>query len=396
MITRLEDARKLFAVLSRQSHISPILTDLFRIKRKTHGDRRHLDETIAWLCRAQDVSGVGGVSGGYYSAQGGWLPPYPETTGYIIPTFLAYAGLTGVEEYRERAVRMGDWEIAIQLELGAVRGGVGNNTYPIVFNTGQVILGWNALYRETGEARFLESAVRAGKWLVSVQDGDGKWTKCTINDMPHAYHTRVAWPLLELCELSGDVSFGGAGTKNIEWILSQANERGWFGYMGFALDAVPLTHTIAYTLRGLIESSRYLASDLRNEALRLVIIAAESVIKQYESGSRNTRADQLSAELDEMWRPRASYSCVTGNAQMAIVWLHLRRMANDARFSRAARSILDQVKATQSLSSSNKGIRGALPGSVPFWGSYNPFSYPNWAAKFFADALLLLEADVVR
>jgi hypothetical protein len=31
---------------------------------------------------------------------------------------------------------------------------------------------------------------------------------------------------------------------------------------------------------------------------------------------------------------------------------------------------------------------GAIKGSHPIWGGYDPFRYPNWAAKFFADALM--------
>jgi hypothetical protein len=30
-----------------------------------------------------------------------------------------------------------------------------------------------------------------------------------------------------------------------------------------------------------------------------------------------------------------------------------------------------------------------VAGSFPIWGRYAPLSYPNWAAKFFVDALLL-------
>ena len=30
-----------------------------------------------------------------------------------------------------------------------------------------------------------------------------------------------------------------------------------------------------------------------------------------------------------------------------------------------------------------------MPGSFPVWGSYMRFGLPNWAAKFYLDALLL-------
>ena len=51
-------------------------------------DREHLLAAVEWLERAQDITGNGGVSGRYLLGHG-WSSSYPETTGYIIPTFLA-------------------------------------------------------------------------------------------------------------------------------------------------------------------------------------------------------------------------------------------------------------------------------------------------------------------
>ncbi len=67
----------------------------------------------------------GGVSAGY-SLENGWTPPYPETTGYIIPTFIKYSKLVNNKEYLNRAIKMADWEIEIQMKDGAVRVGARN------------------------------------------------------------------------------------------------------------------------------------------------------------------------------------------------------------------------------------------------------------------------------
>src|SRR6266849_4149796 len=129
--------------------------------------RRHLDATMDWLCRAQNHAGGAGVSAGY-SLVYDWLAAYPETTGYIIPTFFDYAVLTGKEEFRVRAVRMAEWEIEIQMPSGAVLGGLYRHGQqdgpPVVFNTGQVILGWCRAFDETGDERFLLAALRGAKW----------------------------------------------------------------------------------------------------------------------------------------------------------------------------------------------------------------------------------------
>jgi hypothetical protein len=39
-------------------------------------------------------------------------------------------------------------------------------------------------------------------------------------------------------------------------------------------------------------------------------------------------------------------------------------------------------------------VRGAIAGSAPIWGAYSRFEFPNWAAKFFADALMMDLADI--
>ena len=55
--------------------------------RLLYSDEDHLLAAAAWLERAQDATRDGGVSGRYKLATG-WTSSYPETTGYIIPTFL--------------------------------------------------------------------------------------------------------------------------------------------------------------------------------------------------------------------------------------------------------------------------------------------------------------------
>src|SRR5213080_730895 len=105
--------------LLHPSAIRLVLQDLSKKRFPPRASSRHLAEVMRWLCRAQDHGGgSGGVSAGF-SLIKGWLPPYPETTGYIIPTFFDYANLTGLQEMHDRAIRMAEWEIAVQLPSGA-------------------------------------------------------------------------------------------------------------------------------------------------------------------------------------------------------------------------------------------------------------------------------------
>jgi hypothetical protein len=51
-------------------------------------DEDHLRAAAQWLAAAQDSQSDGGVAGRYQLGRG-WTSSYPETTGYIVPTFLA-------------------------------------------------------------------------------------------------------------------------------------------------------------------------------------------------------------------------------------------------------------------------------------------------------------------
>ena len=81
----------------RPAHLRLVLRDVVGASRHAVEDHRiHLEQAIAWLCRAQDVraneADGGGISAGW-SFEDGWLPSYPETSGYIVETFVAAAGV---------------------------------------------------------------------------------------------------------------------------------------------------------------------------------------------------------------------------------------------------------------------------------------------------------------
>ncbi|MBI4582119.1 MAG: hypothetical protein HY718_20655, partial [Planctomycetes bacterium] len=268
---------------------------------------------------------------------------------------------------------------------------IGVNDYPIVFNTGQVIQGWVAMHRQDGDPRYLGAARRAADWLISIQDEDGKWSRHEFHDIPHAYQSRVAWPLLELHALTQDHRYRQAAERNVRWILSLGGEEGWIREMAFRRGENPFTHTIAYTLRGLLECARLLDGELAIRVDAVVLNACERILMRYERRKRDPRSspEYLPGTLDEHFRSIDRYSCLTGNAQLAIVFIRLFEHGGDPRFLNAALKLIDQVKATQSLRAINPAIRGAVGGSYPIWGRYTRFGYPNWAAKFLADALML-------
>jgi hypothetical protein len=346
-------------------------------------NQRHLEEAAQWLLRAQAATPDAGVSAAY-SFEDGWAASYPETTGYIIPTLLRYADYCGNAEYRTQALAMAEWELTVQLSCGGFPGHFVDRSHPpVVFNTGQVIFGLVAAAAASGEDRFLRAAERAGAWLMRVQDADGAWRSFDFGGHVHAYNTRTAWALIELATATRAEAPAAAAIRHLEWVLRHTQPNGWFQYAAFEPTKDPLLHTIAYTAQGLLEAGMKLG--------RLNYVeAAERAARQLLG---QVRVDGfIPATFDSAWRPTARYSCLTGNAQMSIVWLRLFARSGDSEFRNAAVCANRFLKSVQDCETSNPHIRGAMKGSHPLWGRYLFGTYPNWAAKFFMDAVLMEEA----
>jgi hypothetical protein len=353
---------------------------------RPRGWAEHLAATIDWIVRAHDASRDAGVPRSFDLCRRAWEGSYPETTGYIIVTLLRYAEMTGDEALRQRAMRMTEWEMDIQLPDGAVMSGTVDRprVSPAVFNTGQVLLGWAEAYRRNPTDEMAEAMRRAADWLTAHQDADGAWRrKISAAALGGAvvYNTRTAWALVEVGRSLDEPRYLQAGRANVDWALAQQQPNGWFASNDLVDHARPLTHTIAYAIRGiercghLLNEPRYLDAAGRSaEAVRMQLAAD----------------GYLPGRLDAQWRPAAKYACLTGQAQMAVIFLALFERHGRPEWLEAARRCLRYVCGTQSLDTRFAPLRGAVAGSWPVWGEYCRFQYPNWAAKFLADALMAM------
>jgi len=76
------------------------------------------------------------------------------------------------------------------------------------------------------------------------------------------------------------------------------------------------------------------------------------------------------------------------------LWCRHGRRTGDVALVNTGLKMVDWLKQRQALDNVEAGIRGGLPGAWPIDGGYSIYSYVNWAAKYFADALV--EARVAR
>jgi folate-dependent phosphoribosylglycinamide formyltransferase PurN len=345
----------------------------------------HFLAAVSWLERAQDVVKDGGVCGRYKLASG-WTSSYPETTGYIIPTFLQLRRVLSADRFSDRAQRAVDFLLGLQLPDGGFPGGEvdQNRTEPSPFNTAQIMHGLQAWALEDGDTRCVKALQKSGAWLCAHQDADGAWRKYFYGGTETTYSAHLTCWLAEAGEFLGEERFLEAAQKHLTWVLQHFDpEHNWFDLCGFSTEdhqaRCSFTHTIAYTIWGVLRTAEVLSHEAGQKA---AVAAAYSALRRLELSR------WLPGVLDHRWRGVSNYACLTGNCQLALIWLHLYRKSGDPRLLNAAVKAIDLVRHAQPMADLNDGIRGGIAGSSPVWGGYISHAFPNWAAKYFIDACM--------
>jgi hypothetical protein len=358
--------------------------DALGLPARDPGPRAAVDAAAAWLCLAQDrsASADGGVARDY-SLEKGWATSYPETTGYIVPTMLELGRRFDDTDKTARARRMLDWLVAIQLPGGGYQGGRIDATpvVPVTFNTGQILLGLASGAAAFSE-RYGEAMHAAARWLVDSLDADGCWRS---HPTPFAepgekvYETHVAWGLFEADRVAPGRGYGTAGLRNVRWALTKQQTNGWFRDNCLSDPERPLTHTIGYVLRGVLEAHRLSGErDLLKAACR----TADGLLPAIAADGR------LPGQLDARWQPAADYVCLTGSVQIAYCLLQLGRVTERQEYIDRGCALNAYVRRTVRFDGPPE-VRGAVKGSFPVEGDYGTFEYLNWAPKFLIDACLL-------
>lgn len=341
-----------------------------------------LDKAVDWLLHAQETMLDDGF--GSYHLVNGWSSSYPETSGYIIPSLLDYSDRHGNRDMIAVVTRAADWLIRIQKPSGGWQGGRVNENKPeIVFNTGQIIRGMTAMYRKTGKQKYLDAAIRAADWLCDIQHPEGYWKDFALMNKARVYDSYVDAPVLDVWQITGNDKYKDCAVKNLDWILREKQkENGWFADCDNTekRNYAPILHTISYTVDGILDCGTMLQED---KYIRAAKNTANTLLEKF------TQNGYLNSRWDENWKG-TEYMMPTGCAQVAIIWLKLAGKYHEKKYYDAASRMTDLLIHTQDRGKlDTKDTRGAMPGSFPLWGRYEPFAFPNWATKYFVDLLIL-------
>ncbi|MFD0673615.1 glycosyltransferase [Cohnella sp. GCM10027633] len=258
--------------------------------------------------------------------------PYPEVTGYTIPTLLDYG-------YVAEAVRMAEYLVSVQSEEGAFSGP--GSDMQLYFDTAQVLRGFLAI--EKKEPRFHENAVRAAEWLFSaLRDNNG----CFPNQypdsplIPEAVNLFALPPMLEYARLIGNDDYITLVSICATRLLETPD----------ALSTTKITHFLAYQIDGLIDIGM-------EDAVRLVM--QELAESQNEDGS-------IPAVNGAPW------VILTGCAQLAISYYKLGQHT-------IANRLMDYLDTVQEVGGGFFGSRGPD-------AHYFPDKEISWGVKFYLDA----------
>jgi len=341
-----------------------------------------MGKAAAWLLHSQDSMKDAGF--GSYHLINKWSSSYVETTGYIIPTLLDYGILINNVEVVSKAIRSAEWLKSIQKLSGGWQGEcIDDNRPEIVFNTGQVVRGLISIFKYNGDRGMLDSAIKACNWLCEIQEEEGYWRKHAFRNVERVYDSYVDLPLLQMFEITGNEIYRQRALKNLYWIIEKKqHQNGWFDDCDNTIkhNDMPILHTIGYTIDGLLDCGILLNDNMLIEAARK---SADKLFEIFNSKK------YLKGRYDRDWNG-SEFIIPTGCAQIAIVWLKLYRKTGNAQYLNASLKMNDLLIFIQDrIKNEHPDTKGAIPGSYPVWGKYEPFSFPNWATKFFMDSLYL-------
>lgn len=375
-------------------------------KAKTFSQTEAIEWGLRWLMLTQDVTADHGSSAYFNVRTQSWARSYPETTGYIVVTFLeafeTISGMAILDELPFRCRQMIDWLLPLQLASGGFPGdNVGSRVKKEnLFNTGQILnglLAYSAFIQKTAGAaaedrltsdRALKAAERAADWMASTQSKDGTWTEPHIYDLNcRTYYSRAVWPLATAATVRSfprAEAYRRAATAFGRWVCDQQNGSGWIEKASFLKSnkekEFNTLHTIAYTIEGLLEMGVTLGESRFVEAAKR---AAEGLLRRLEIDGK------LAGEFGENWKPAANYTCLTGVGQMGRVWGRLYELTGDLRFFNGLLKVNDSLRFVQTPVNKRTETHGGFPGSLPIYERYQPNQWPNWATKFILDSYLI-------
>ncbi len=352
-------------------------------------NEEHIELSLSWFLKLQQYHNDGGMPAKYsllHCEDTPIYPSYPETSGYILSTLIAYNNF--YDANIDNVIReMKDFLLTKQLKNGAFTGGhskMNNFEMPSIFNSGQILLGLCSYYTSFKKDDELKKVIiNCSNWIKSQIDKNGQYnTNYTFRKKERAYYSRATYGLLRAAELVNDDEGLEAAKRNFEWVYLNGKENGWINKWGFN-DQWAVLHTIAYTLRGMLEAGMYFNEE---KYIALIEKSLDKILQHKVSWGNEFLITSL---IKNDFTKVRQEICLTGLCQLSIILFKFGNYINNAKYIKYADEIISNVKKFQLRGFENEYLNGGLTGSWPIGGKYQPYDIVNWSVKFFLDGLLL-------
>ncbi len=357
---------------------------------KSLSNQEHMAMILDWFARAQKASGDGGIPAKYRPydfSESALYPSYPETSGYILSSLLTYEEYFNAKSGVDIRALV-QFLLNTQLECGAFPGGhakMKNHLKGSYFNSGQILLGLvSYLKRNSGDLEVESAISRCVNWMSNqIQAGGTVRDEATFRGYRN-YYARATYGLISgALVLKNEGSLQKAKELN-DRICDQQCEDGWIPTWGFEDDRAVL-HTIAYTLRGLVESGLLLGESRHIAAVEKSL---KSLLKVQVKWAGKTMPPSFYLRS---WKMGNGEICPTGIAQLALVLFRLSEAQGNPEYRKLGNEMIEGLKPFHIRGQRDTWLNGTLPGSWPINGLYQPLDLVNWSIKFYFDGLMISE-----
>lgn len=349
------------------------------------GDKYHLELSLQWYLQDITSSIDGGINSkiniiDFINNKKKHIS-YPETTGYILSSLINSRFFTNTikEKHIEKV-------LFFLLKKQNADGGFSHPSNPnksLAFDTGQVLGGLLTYYMFYKKNKKVKKTIfLAANFLAKNIKKDGTYCSEVLYRDQKCYYSSATMSLSRASKFFKNSLWKEKSKKNINWILSNMNEKLWFKNYSFGNGPDFNLHGIAYTIRGILEHG--IIYD--KKYIRLAKQIIDKIFKINFNGI--ILESKLPLNFFKNYKGYSHETCPTGLAQIAVIVLKLAFIYKDKNYQKIGRDLVENVKMLQ-IQGLSKKIDGLFTGSWPIDSNYQPYDLPNWPTKFFIDSLML-------
>jgi uncharacterized protein YyaL (SSP411 family) len=367
----------------------PVTLNEFHIATDHAEIERAIQNVLGWITRGQHFWNCGGIPASYSARTRTYEGPYPETTGYSIPTLLSLSRRSSAPEAAVIAEKAAYWLVSRQLNDGSIRCNIEAPDQPtsstaqiVIFDCGAILQGLVAISMHLSDQFFTNAALRLARFLIHEQNADGIWDQHLHFAKFGSHNALVGYALINAGVAFNEPDFIAAGDRCLIALRSRIRTNGYIEGCEFpgVKSGVAFLHPHIYTIEGFLKTqSVYRYGDY----LSAVMPSIDALWTDMER-----TGCVPGAFIAEDMTTAYPFTALTAIAQLADIGFRAAELSGNQRYISLSRKLMSFLRSCLADTLPDEGWRGGVPSAFPIDGEYCPFTVNNWGAKYFIDASL--------